>query len=174
MCKEAFFEMFCLPKDGKLYSDDYYFDFEEFMSDYKKMCTATKWLELFNNLCIETMVKYTENTLMGDVENTEEGKLLLLVLAILIDSYQSRCIRRVDSEYNQAVLGKLEELMSFAKNVYPDIVPLITITPVISTEFVVHCWDNVRKSDGMLSEFEEFDEYVVDPSNMMSEVMRFV
>lgn len=170
--KNRFFDMFNIPREGILYTGESDFDFDQYVEDYNNIHAQP---DPKNEFC-KVVMRLVD--LQCDVNTDDESYitydlLLLLGMFLLINSYVGRNIRSRYPRYWVVAERKFNEMLSSPFQRYSYIIPYLPPMKDDYYEYVGHCWDKVSKGDGD-GVFLEFDEYVVDPSNMMSEVLRFV
>jgi hypothetical protein len=167
--KNTFFDMFDIPKQGALYDESSKFNFEEFVRDYNSIHVANTDIEkTFSGILIKMLTAHGLVIRISDVD----VDMMLLLLGIFLMTYSTpgRIVCLCKPAFHHAVRVKHGLLLTVADKYRP----IIQYLPALDDtyyEYVLNCWDKVREGDGV---FSEFDECVVDSSNMMSEVLQFV
>jgi hypothetical protein len=174
---DVYFDKFNISKEEPFYKAmcecTCGFDFNKFITDYNTMQQTEQWYPLFVNFvnwitCLNDTVR--RNTVRKPCSRHLE--IIMLSVYILVDSYESRIVRRIYRRFDDVSIDRFKEVLK-CDGLFESMVHLIPFTIVngYDYDFLVLCWDKVREGDGV---FSEFDEYVVDSSNMMSEVLRFL
>ena len=169
--KDRFFDMLEAPKEGVLYGETN-FDFDVFIGRYVELREMqTDVYDHFMNTYAGLICAHDSITTSDELSCSVDELLVVLSIFLLLGSTMGRSVlTRHPVLYNEFVSQRaiVFDLHEKYGAIFPFIPPLLDDAYY---EQMIHCWDKVRKSDGV---FSEFDEYVVDSSNMMSEVLRFV
>ena len=176
--RAVFFDKFNIPKEGDLYIGESDFDFKQFLDDYNKMHETNETNENRDSLFARVFKDLTKKHQLPIQPGVETNRynlnkmIMLLGMFLLLGSLLGRNIRSRMASLELVTREKYAAVIDYHEK-YGEIIAYVPLfLHDAYYEETMLCWDKVRKSNGVV--FWEFNECVTDPSNMMSEVLRFV